>query len=128
LPTPPQAGIQRFQLADIGVRLETGIPYRWYVAVVLDPDRRSKDIIAGGVIERIEPSNELRFKLAQAQPAATPGIYAEAGIWYEAIAALSAQIESNPTQTHLRRQRASLLEQVGLKDIAKEDLTAATGS
>ncbi|HSF01684.1 MAG TPA: DUF928 domain-containing protein, partial [Solirubrobacterales bacterium] len=48
VPGPIKAGLQRFDLAAHGVRLEPGVPYRWYVAVVLDADRRSKDVLAGG--------------------------------------------------------------------------------
>ena len=50
---PLQPGVQRVRLADYGMRLSLGVPYRWSVALVVDPDSRSRDIIAGGVIERI---------------------------------------------------------------------------
>src|SRR5262249_2338656 len=51
--SPSQAGIQRIRLTDYGVRLKTGSLYRWYIALVPDSNR-SKDILAGGLIERIE--------------------------------------------------------------------------
>ena len=41
------AGVQRVRLADYNVRLSSGAAYRWFVAVVPDTDRRSKDILAG---------------------------------------------------------------------------------
>jgi hypothetical protein len=42
-------------------------------------------------------------------------------MWYDAIAALSERIEAAPNDTDLRRQRAALLEQVGLREAAEFD-------
>src|SRR5919108_5443556 len=50
---PVQPGMQRVRLADYGVRLSPGVPYRWFVALVVDPDSRSRDMLAGGTVERI---------------------------------------------------------------------------
>jgi len=50
--TPIEAGIHRLRLSDHGVRLAPGRAYRWYVAVVPDSGRRSRDILAGGAIQR----------------------------------------------------------------------------
>src|SRR5262245_16127928 len=111
---PIQAGAQRIDLARYGVRLAPGVPYRWYVAVVPDPARRSKDILAGGTIERVAPAAELQAKLATASPQELPLIYAEAGLWYDSLAAYSALIEAAPGDEGLVRQRAALLAQIGL--------------
>ena len=48
LPVPTKAGIQRVRLSDYGVKLIPGERYSWSIALVLDPKRRSKDIIAVG--------------------------------------------------------------------------------
>ena len=52
LATPIKGGIQRVRLADYNIRLAPGAAYRWFVVVAPDADRRSKDILAGGAIER----------------------------------------------------------------------------
>jgi hypothetical protein len=114
-------GVQQIRLAEYGVRLKPGIEYRWFVAVVPDPDNRSKDVLAGGLIHRIEPSTDLAAQVAQIRPDYEVHAYAEAGIWYDALAAISHMIEAAPNDPILRRQRASLLEQVGLSDIADYD-------
>ncbi len=46
LPGPTEAGVHAIRLADHGVRLRAGVPYRWYVAVV--PDAGLTLIIATG--------------------------------------------------------------------------------
>ena len=116
-----KAGIQRIKLSEHGVKLAPNIEYQWVVALVTDPDNRSSDLVASGVIKRIEPSAELKAKLAGASPTAAPGIYAEAGIWHDALAALSDLIDAQPDNKALRQARADLLAQVGLKAAASSE-------
>ncbi len=117
VPSPSQPGVQRIRLTDFGVRLKPGVAYRWFVAVVPDPARRSKDILAGGTIQRVDPSEEMKKKLAQAGKADLPFLCAEAGFWYDALSALSELIEAAPQDSALRKQRAAMLVQVGLPEI-----------
>jgi hypothetical protein len=121
---PVQPGVQRVRLADYGVRLAVGVPYRWSIALVVDPGNRSRDIIAGGTIERIAPPEALRADLAQASQAQAFHIYAEAGLWYDALSTISDLIDAAPNNLLLRRQRASLLEQVNLGEVAQDDTRA----
>lgn len=111
---PISPGVHRVRLADHGVRLEPGIAYQWYVAVVPDTGRRSKDILAGGAIERVAPPDDLAAKLAQASKADQPSVYAGASLWYDALAALGELIDEAPGNWALREQRSALLQQVGL--------------
>lgn len=119
VPSPGQSGVRRIRLADHNVRLSPGVAYRWFVAVVPDPARRSRDILAGGTIERIEASEEIKGKIAQAMKGDLPFVYAEAGLWYDALAAISERIEEGPNDAVLRKQRAALMAQVGLPDIGE---------
>lgn len=119
LPSPIKPGVQRVRLADYKVHLSPGAAYRWFVAVVPDADRRSKDILAGGAIERVETPQELKSKLGQAAKKDLPSVYAEAGIWYDALGAISDLIEAAPQDQELRKQRAAMLAQVGLPIIGE---------
>jgi hypothetical protein len=47
---PLEAGVHRVSLAEHGVRLEPLLDYRWFVALVLDPERRSRDVVTGAGI------------------------------------------------------------------------------
>jgi len=114
LPPPMEGGIQALRLADHGVRLKVGVPYKWYVAVVTDPSRRSRDLLAGGTVERIETPADLVTKLSQAGREDLPSLYAAAGLWYDALGAISELVTSTPNEAGPRRQRAALLAQVGL--------------
>jgi Flp pilus assembly protein TadD len=53
-----------------------------------------------------------------------PALYAESGIWYDAIDDLSRLISAEPDNRRLREQRAALLEQVGLREAAEFDRAA----
>src|SRR3974390_3541321 len=109
------AGIQRVRLSDHGAKLSPGVEYQWVVALITDPDNRSSDLVASGVIKRIEASPELKKSIAAATPESMAGIYAANGIWYDALASLSDRIDADPNNKALQESRADLLRQAGLK-------------
>ena len=117
---PVAAGVHRVRLADHGVRLAPAVPYNWYVAVMPDTGRRSKDILAGGTVERVALPEGLATKVSGAPKADLPSLYAEAGFWYDAITALNDLIDEAPQNRALRAQRSALLSQVGLPDTTSE--------
>ena len=119
LPSPVTAGVHRIRLSDFNVHLAPAAAYRWFVSVVPDPDRRSKDITAGGAIERVDMPEGLKAKLAQAAKSDLPSLYGEAGLWYDTVAAISELIEAAPQDQALRAQRTALLSQVGLTGITE---------
>jgi hypothetical protein len=119
---PSRPGIQRVRLADYDVRLEPGVTYRWFVALIPDLERRSKDIVTGGGVERIPLSDTMRTQLDQAEAERAPYLYAEAGLWYDALSTLADLIETTPADLGLRQQRAALLKQVGLETVAAYDV------
>jgi hypothetical protein len=114
LPSPTKAGIQRVRLADYNVHLAPGAAYRWFVAVVPDADRRSKDILAGGAIERVDLQEDVKAKVAKASDKELPFVYAQAGLWYDALKSISDLIDAAPQNQDLHNQRTALLKQVGL--------------
>jgi hypothetical protein len=118
------AGIHAIRLSKFNVKLEPNVVYKWSVAVVLDPENRSQDIIANGVIKRIEPSPDLAAKLAAASDQDKAAIYAEGSIWYDALQAISDQIAKDPQDSALRDERADLLKQVGLPGAQMESTVA----
>jgi hypothetical protein len=114
-------GVQSFDLAKHGVSLKPETEYEWFVSDVLDPTQRSKDVTSGGTIRRVSPDPAVQARAAAAGERQAPMIYAEAGLWYDAIDALSRLIERHPGDTELHAQRAALLDQVGLPAAASYD-------
>lgn len=111
------AGIHRVQLARQNVTLDPGVEYKWSVTLVPDANNRSQDVIASGTIRRTPPSPELTEALTKATDKASA--YAAQGVWYDALSALSDQIDASPKNAPLRAARADLLQQVGLKAAAE---------
>ncbi|UCE51147.1 MAG: DUF928 domain-containing protein [Desulfobacterales bacterium] len=116
---PAQPGIQVIHLHDYDLRLERDKEYKWFVTIMPDPVHRSKDILAWGAIRRIELPESLRKKLAHADKANTPHIYADAGIWYDAFSEVSNLINLHPNNLAFQKQRSTLLEQVALQRVVK---------
>jgi hypothetical protein len=118
-----EAGIHSISLSKFNVKLEPKVVYKWSVAVVNDPSNRSQDTIANGVIECIPATPELAAKLSAAGADDKASIYASAGIWYDALDALSLTIAAHPHDQELQDQRAKLLSQVGLDGAKIEQTT-----
>lgn len=125
IPAPVKAGMHAVRLSERGVVLQPGTRYRWFVSLVPDAARRSKDVSAGGVIDRIRPGEQLRAQLEEADPSQLGHVYARNGLWYDALTFLSGWIERYPEETRLRTQRAALLEQVDLDEAAAWERRAA---
>ena len=118
LPSPARAGIQQIRLADYNAKLLSGERYQWSVALVMDPDEPSANVVAKGAIERVD-RNKLEHPLSSdVGKTDAPRRYAEAGVWYDALMAVSNLIQANPADAGLMQQRASLLEQGGLGEVA----------
>lgn len=116
-----RAGIQSFDSGRAGVRLEPNVQYEWSVAVVLDPEQRSRDVVAGGAIMRVAPSDAQHDLLRETDPGRRAGALAAEGLWYDALATLSAGVAARPGDRGLRAVRAALLEQAGLAEVAAFD-------
>jgi hypothetical protein len=106
-PDAATSGFQHLDLADQGVSLAPGIDYQWVVALVRDPQSRSRDIVSSGWIRRVAAKDGL-------ERSSDPAVCASEGIWYDAIAALFAKIAAQPSNAQLESDRRDLLTQVGL--------------
>ncbi|MDT7043025.1 DUF928 domain-containing protein [Candidatus Nitronereus thalassa] len=124
LPSPVEAGIQRIRLSDFGVRLSPEKMYRWSVALILDPEHRSKDLVASARIQRALPSEVPKNVSEHSDAVEATFIHAEAGLWYDAIAAISRAIKESPEETRLQQIRNALLDQVNLEEVARFDRIA----
>jgi len=111
---PFAAGIHAADFKALGIRLEPGVVYKWYVEVIPDPAHRSRDAFAGGTLQRIVPSAEFGKSIAAAGPEELAILYSQNGIWCDALDELSKRIAANESDPISTRQRAGLLAQVGL--------------
>ena len=123
LPTPTTAGVQSIDLKTLGVMLEPNVQYRWFVSASPDPESPSRDIVAGGMIERCE-FNECLTVTSVNLTCDRESVRTNAltGFWYDAMGCVCSLIDKDPKDPSLRRLRAALLRQVGLNGVADWDL------
>ena len=58
-----------------------------------------------GRIKTLKADKFQKEKLAKASPSDVPAVYAQAGIWYDALASLTDQIDAQPDNKALRHAR-----------------------
>jgi hypothetical protein len=118
--------VHRVDLAQHKINLKPEVEYQWSISVVPNANERSGDVMAGGAVKRVAvPAKVASARASGASKEELARAYAAEGIWYDAIAIYSELIEQKPKDAALREARASLLDQVGLKDIAAYDRGAA---
>ena len=106
------AGIHAVSLRDTDVVLEDGVEYQWSVAIVHDPERRSRDVVAIGTLERVATSST---------PDGAEAVFAlaERGLWYDALQQVEELIAQSTGDVRLRDYRAALLDQAELMQVAQ---------
>ena len=121
LSSPTESGIHIIQLADYDLKLNKGRTYQWCVSLISDPEHRSADIIAGGMIEVSDVPASLGEDVSKANPVDATRLWAQAGFWYDALAVISTNIQANSSNPEMHNLRASLLEEVDLDTPAQVD-------
>jgi hypothetical protein len=102
--------------------LEVGKKYTWVFSLVCDPEDRAVDKVEKGTVRRVELSADILRQLDAANPRQKTVIYAEKGIWQDALGTLAAARRANPKDTGLAADWESLLDSVTLPEIAKEPI------
>ena len=99
--------------------LETGKQYRWIFSLLVNPDRPSSNPAVEGFIRRIEPDATLIRQIERAvSPRERIAIYAQEGIWHDALTALADLRQATPRDPRLLTDWTDLLSSVGLGAIA----------
>ncbi len=102
--------------------LEVGKSYTWKFTVVCDPEDRSSDQLETGIVRRVELSPDILSELEKADPRLKTFIYAENGIWQDALSNLAAVRRANPNNPVFKSDWESLLGSVELDQIAAEPI------
>lgn len=116
---PVPAGLHALHLSEHDLRLAPGRTYRWYAALVPDPQQRDRDRISGAALRYEPASSDLESVLADGPPARRGHVLARAGYWFDAFDALAEIASASPSSERAARQRNALLEQAGLPEVAE---------
>ena len=115
---PLPAGIHAMSLKDYDVRLLKNVPYQWEAKI--RAKTLTEEVKASGFIMRVEPPRTLSASVAsKLRSPEAPKLFAQSGLWYDALGVLSDLIQSHPQSQAFLQQRAALLNQVGLAEVTK---------
>jgi hypothetical protein len=113
LPAIQAPGIQPIVLPE-NARIEQGNEYRWSVRMQLDEKSPSKDIVATGGIRRTNAWPALKEALSKVPVTESAIVYAEHGLWYDALEALTHASSAPAAEQRRNSLREAMLLQVGL--------------
>jgi len=119
------SGITTVSLSGTDVRLSPGTTYRWQALLVCDPNRPSESLVAEADITVVDASTP---DVSSATDAAERSLlYAEAGLWYDAIgAALTADsADGRDIQITLLEDLAAIEEQANRAENDENDMVGA---
>ncbi len=114
-----QSGIISLSLPDrAGLPpLEVGETYHWYFSIICDRLDRSGDLFTEGWVRHISDAS-LEQQAREQPPLQQATLYAEAGIWHDALTLLAELRRDRPTDTQIEQSWTTLLNSVDLGDLS----------
>jgi Domain of Unknown Function (DUF928). len=122
IPLNNTGDVMSFTLPADAPALEVGKEYQWELVINCDPDDPNGNPRVQSAIKRVQPSPTLVSKLAQANPSDRPFLYAEEGIWIDALSTLAKLRVANPNNSELKEEWTTLLTSAGLQELATAPL------
>lgn len=127
---PKQQGIFSFKIPPVFVSptLEIGHNYSWQFIIFCDRNSDgylsdlSGSLIRSGIVKRVALSSNILRQLEESNPLEQVEIYAQAGIWQEALTSLALLRLENPQDPILAAKWIELLTNHGLEHFAQEPI------
>jgi hypothetical protein len=104
-----EPGIVSFPLPTDGVSLEVDEIYQWELSIYCDRDGDSPNDSVSGSIQRVRLPAELDTQLQEATPIERIALYAEEGIWFDALTNLAELRRQKPEDPDLAAAWQDLL-------------------
>ncbi|MEE9336835.1 MAG: DUF928 domain-containing protein [Methylococcaceae bacterium] len=111
-----KAGIQKLDLKKYDVKLKANQRYSWSISLVKAHNRPYDNYADSAFIEYVK-TNDIMLKNLKESTASQVSIYAQAGIWHEAISTILQQLENQPDDNSSKQDLVTLMKQVGLEKI-----------
>jgi hypothetical protein len=109
-------GIISVKLPSTAKPLELEQEYHWFFELVCDSENPSNNHSVHGWIKRVQGSQELNSQLGNNQTEKSYLVYAENGIWYDALTSLIQGISANPSDSTLSNDWSNFLKSVELEE------------
>lgn len=120
--TPTTPGILAVPLPETANGLDLNQSYHWFfkVRVMCEPSQAPTLSYLEGWIQRTPLEQALSDRLTQASPEQQAALYAENGIWYDALTALAELKLAQPNNPAIAQAWTELLTAVGLADLTSQ--------
>ncbi|MEH2400819.1 DUF928 domain-containing protein [Nostoc sp.] len=119
---PDKPGVIRVSLPSTAPALALNKQYRWFFTINCNKQTISPPTFVEGVIVRVELNPTVVKKLQTTELLKRYAIYAENGIWYDALTILAQLRQKNPEDATLQAEWRHLLGQTHLDDIVAEPI------
>ncbi|MHC5937858.1 DUF928 domain-containing protein [Nostoc sp.] len=119
---PDKPGVIRVSLPTTAPALAVDKQYHWFFTINCDKEENSPPAFVEGVIQRVELNPATLKELRMTEPLKRYAIYAQKGIWYEALTILAQLRQKNPQDAALQAEWRNLLSSIHLDDIAAEPI------
>jgi Domain of Unknown Function (DUF928) len=121
---PEKPGIISVPIPSNTTPLTIGKQYRWFLKVYCSGHKQSFPTYVDGIIKRVNLSAIATQQLRMATDRQQVAIYAQNGIWYQALTTLLELRQSNPQDETLENTLENLLAEIGLIDIADKTVVS----
>lgn len=122
LDLPEKTGIISFTLPEQVESLKANTNYRWFLTIICDNKDYSKNPYVQGIVKRIPPELPSSQSPKKEDLLTTATIYAQTGIWHDALTSLVKLRCQKPNDTLVKSHWLQFLDSVGLNEIASEPL------
>lgn len=115
---PSRSQLLRIALPPTAQALEPDRDYRWSFTLICDPSDRQRDRVVAAWIHRIQLNPDQSARLDAVSPEQRALIYAQSGIWYDALDRLTQRRSGQSLELQAAWQK--LLQSAGLGFLAEE--------
>ncbi|MFN6462816.1 MAG: DUF928 domain-containing protein [Nostoc sp. DedVER02] len=119
---PDKPGVIRVSLPTTAPGLALDKQYRWFFTISRKQEQNSPPTFVEGVIQRVQLNPGVVKELQTTELLKRYAIYAQNGIWYEALTILAQLHQKNPKDPVLQTEWRNLLSSIDLNDIAAEPI------
>jgi hypothetical protein len=113
-------GLMKVVLPSSIQPLATNKPYHWFLKLNMSCRSGQRPLFVDGWVQRVELDRHLNVQLERATPAAKVALYAENGLWYDALATLANLRFAKPQDPASNQDWQTLLDAIDLGDLASQ--------
>ncbi len=123
-----KTGLVQLKLPKNAPELQSGREYRWAVSLTCNTKHPSENVYAMGWVKRVTATaNQGKAIAAAGSDNERALAYAQSGLWYDALTAMSKAYQAKPQDPSTFESFVSLLDEVGLTKVARQERQSFRG-